>query len=140
MMAPTPGPCSTRSGDPWPRSPATVHTIRMASPPALPSVIPKRPLSCPARDRRAQRHGRDLPTQRDWHLQLIAKHGRIAWQKASGYTARARAEAAIGRFKRVIGDGLRSRTDERRTTEVDVAVHALNRMLELGRPSYVRVA
>jgi hypothetical protein len=53
------------------------------------------------------------PTRRDWHLQFIAKHGRIAWQKASGYTARARAEAAIGRFKRVIGDGLRSRTDER---------------------------
>ena len=80
------------------------------------------------------------PTQRDRHLLFIAKHGRMAWQKASGYTTRARAETAIGRFKRVIGDGLRSRTDERRRTEVDVAVHALNRMLELGRPSYVRVA
>src|SRR3954464_5131082 len=80
------------------------------------------------------------PTQRDWHLQFIAKHGRIAWQKASGYTARARAEAAIGRFKRVIGDGLRSRTDERRRTEADVAVHVLNRMLELGRPISVRIA
>ena len=80
------------------------------------------------------------PTQRDRHLQFIAKHGRIAWQKASGYTARTRAEAAIGRFKRAIGDGLRSRTDERRTTEVEVAVHVLNRMLELGRPSYVRLA
>ena len=30
--------------------------------------------------------------------------------------------------------------DERRATEVEVAVHALNRMLELGRPSYVRIA
>jgi len=57
-----------------------------------------------------------------------------------GYTARARAEAAISRFKQVIGDGLRSRTDERRATEVDVAVHALNRMMELGRPNYVRTA
>ena len=46
----------------------------------------------------------------------------------------------MGRFKRVIGDGLRSRTDRRRATEVDVAVHALNRMLELGRPIYVRIA
>ena len=27
-----------------------------------------------------------------------------------------------------------------RVTEVDVAVHVLNRMLELGRPSYVRLA
>ncbi len=79
-------------------------------------------------------------TQRDRHLQLIAETGRMGWQKASGYNKRARAEAAIGRFKRVIGDGLRSRTDQRRATEVDVAVHALNRMLELGRPESVRIA
>ena len=80
------------------------------------------------------------PTQRDPNLQHIAEHGCMAWQKASGYTTRARAEAAIGRFKQVIGDGLRSRTDDRRATEVDVAVHALNRMVELGRPNYVRSA
>jgi len=80
------------------------------------------------------------PTQRDCHLQSIAEHGCAAWHKASGYTKRACAEAAIGRFKQVIGDGLRSRTDERRATEVDVAVHALNRMLELGRPNSVRIA
>jgi hypothetical protein len=47
--------------------------------------------------------------------------------------------AAIGRWKQVIGDGLRSRTDERRVTEVNVAVDVLNRMLELGRPNYVRI-
>ena len=80
------------------------------------------------------------PTQRDRHLQLIAEKGRMGWQKASGYNARARAEATIGRFKRVIGDGLRSRTDERRATEMDVAVQVMNRMLELGRPKYVRTA
>ena len=33
-----------------------------------------------------------------------------------------------------------SRTDGRRATEVNVAVHALNRMLELGRPIPVRIA
>src|SRR4051794_29145715 len=80
------------------------------------------------------------PTQRDRHLELIAEKGRMAWQRASGYTKRARAEATIGRFKRVIGDGLRSRTDERRATEMDVAAHVLNRMLELGRPESVRIA
>jgi Transposase DDE domain len=80
------------------------------------------------------------PTQRDRHLRLIAETGRMGWQKASGYTKRARAEATMGRFKQVIGDGLRSRTDQRRATEVDVAVHALNRMLELGRPESVRIA
>ena len=42
--------------------------------------------------------------------------------------------------KQVIGDELRAHTDERRATEVAVAVYALNRMLDLGRPSYVHVA
>ena len=45
----------------------------------------------------------------------------------------ARAETAISRYKRVIGDELRSHTEERRATEMDVAVYVLNRMLELGR-------
>ena len=64
----------------------------------------------------------------------------MAWQKAAGYTRRARAEAAVGRFKRVIGDGPRSHVEGRRATEVAVAVRALNWMLELGRPNYVRIA
>ncbi len=80
------------------------------------------------------------PTQRDRHLQLIAEKGRMGWQTASGSNRRARAEATIGRFKRVIGDGLRSRTDQRRATEMNVAVQVLNRMLELGRPESVRIA
>src|SRR5215217_3386515 len=80
------------------------------------------------------------PTQRDRHVQVIAEKGRMGWQKVVGYNVRARIEAAMGRFKGVIGDGLRSRTDERRATEMDVAVHALNCMLELGRPESVRIA
>src|SRR3954465_3178137 len=80
------------------------------------------------------------PTQRDQQLQLIAEHGRMGWQKASGYNRRALAEATIGRFKRVIGDGLRSRTDQRQATEMNVGVAVLNRMLELGRPESVRIA
>lgn len=80
------------------------------------------------------------PTQRDQHLRTIAERGRMGWQKASGYNWRALVEADIARFKRVIGGGLRSRTDGRRATEVAIAVGALNRMLELGRPAYVRLA
>ena len=79
------------------------------------------------------------PTMRDRHLQTIAARGRMAWQKAAGYTWRALVEADISRFKRIIGDGLRSRTDRRRATEVAIAVNALNRMLDLGRPEYVRL-
>ncbi len=63
----------------------------------------------------------------------------MGWQKASGYHWRALVEADISRLKRVIGNELRSRTDRRRATEVAIAVHALNRMLQLGRPEYVRL-
>jgi transposase len=80
------------------------------------------------------------PTQRDLHLQLIAEHGRMGWQKASGYNRRALAEATIDRFKRVIGDELRSRTEQRQATEMNVVVAVLNRMQELGRPKSVRIA
>ena len=80
------------------------------------------------------------PTQRDRHLRSIAERGRLGWQEAAGYNRRALVEAAISRYKRVIGDALRSRTDRHRATEVAVAVQALNRMLELGRPESVRVA
>jgi DDE family transposase len=80
------------------------------------------------------------PTQRDQHVQLIAERGRMGWQKVSGYNRRALVEATISRFKRVIGDGLRSRTDQRRASEVTVAIAVLNRMLKLGRPKSVRIA
>ena len=63
----------------------------------------------------------------------------MGWQKSSGYNVRAKVEAAIGRYKRVIGDALRSRTGENETTEVAIAAAALNRMLEFGRPNYIRI-
>ena len=75
-----------------------------------------------------------------WEGEPSAAHSRTGWQEASGYNWRALVEADIARFKRVIGDGLRSRTDGRQATEVAIAVRALNRMSELGRPEYVRIA
>jgi Transposase DDE domain len=80
------------------------------------------------------------PTQRDRHIWAIAERGRRGWQKASGYNWRALVEADIARWKRVIGDGLRSRTDRRQATEVAIAADVLNRLLDLGRPKYVRLA
>src|SRR3954453_373287 len=97
-------------------------------------IVPPRSTAVPSET------AQSAPTQRDRHLESIAEHGRAAWQKASGYTIRARVEATIGRFKKVVGDGLRCRNDQRRATEVEVAVHALNRMLELGRPISLRIA
>ena len=80
------------------------------------------------------------PTRRDAHLRCIAERGRMGWQKASGYNWRALVESDVARWKRVIGDGLRSQTDGRQATEVAIAADVLNRMLDLGRPEYVRIA
>ena len=56
------------------------------------------------------------------------------------HNTRSRVEAAIGRYKQVIGDGLRFRKDGRRTTEVGVAIRVLNQIPEQGRPISVRIA
>jgi len=76
------------------------------------------------------------PTQRDRHIQAIAEQGRMGWQKTSGYNARAGAEGAMSRYKRIIGDTLRSHT--RPAQETRIAVTVLNRMLD--RPESVRAA
>jgi Transposase DDE domain len=80
------------------------------------------------------------PTQRDHHLRMTAERGRMAWQKASGFNLRAKVETSISRYKRVIGDALRSRTDPTEATEIAIAAAALNRTLAFGRTNYVRIA
>jgi len=80
------------------------------------------------------------PTQRDCHIQAIAETGRMAWQRDSGYNQRAGVEGQFARWKQVIGDGLRFHSDAARATEVAIAAQVLNRMLDLGCPSSVRVA
>src|SRR3954468_10474491 len=80
------------------------------------------------------------PTQRDRHLRCIAERGCMGWQRTSGYNWRALVECDISRWKRVVGDGLRFQTDGRQAIEVAIAADVLNRMLELGRPEYVRIA
>src|SRR4051794_24470914 len=80
------------------------------------------------------------PTRRDAHLRCIAERGRMGWQRASGYNWRALVESDISRWKRVVGDGLRFQPDGRQAIEVAIAADVLTRMLELGRPEYVRIA
>ena len=80
------------------------------------------------------------PTQRDRHIQTIAEQGRMGWQRTSGYNARAGAEGAMSRYKRIIGDTLRSHTRPAQEVETRIAVTVLNRMLDFGRPESVRAA
>ncbi len=77
---------------------------------------------------------------RNAHIDMIAKGGRMAWQKATGYGQRSRGEAQFGRYKQVIGPELCSRKMESQTTETRIAVKALNRMTHPGRATYERIA
>ncbi|MCP4306674.1 MAG: IS5 family transposase [bacterium] len=92
---------------------------------------------------RAGSVGRSGPTsahgQSDRHIATIAEHGRMSWQKSSGYNRRALVEAAISRYKRIIGGQLRARSLPAQKAEVAVSVRVLNKMAETGMPDTVRV-
>jgi hypothetical protein len=113
---------------------AGIYSIVAKHHPEADMIVPPRATAVPSD------MAEDTPTQRDRHLHNIAEHGRVGWQKRSGYTRRALVETTISRLKRVIGNTLRSRADQRRRTEIALAIHTLNRMLELGRPKSVRIA
>jgi transposase len=49
-------------------------------------------------------------TQRDDHLRSIERHGRLGWQRRSGYGRRSLVETAMYRYKSIIGRRLHART------------------------------
>ena len=51
----------------------------------------------------------DAQSPRDRHIQLIAEHGNIGWQKATWYGRRNQAETAMTRYKHLIGPVLGSK-------------------------------
>ena len=102
--------------------------------PAAAVVVPPRSNAAPSDT------AETAPTQRDAQFRCLAERGRMGWQRGSGYSWRALVEADISRWKRGIGNGLRFQTDGRQATEVAIAADVLNRMLDLGRPEYVRIA
>jgi hypothetical protein len=78
-------------------------------------------------------------TQRDKHFMIIAKHGRMSWQRSSGYNRRRLVETAMFRYKTVIGRRLHARTLSNQRTEAKVGSNVLNRMTGLGIPVSVRI-
>ena len=63
----------------------------------------------------------------------------MSWQKSSGYNRRALGEAAISRYKRIIGGQLRTRSLPAQKAEVAISVRVLNKMAETGMPDTVRI-
>jgi len=78
-------------------------------------------------------------SRRDQHLQTIADHGRISWQRSSGYCRRSLVETAMYRYKTIIGRRLHARTLPNQRSEAKIGCNALNRMTHLGMPVSVRV-
>ncbi|RDL47471.1 hypothetical protein BLJAPNOD_06311 [Ensifer sp. M14] len=92
----------------------------------------------PPRANAVERPDADLSRQRDRHIAAINTDGRMKWQSATGYSKRSLVEAAIGRYKSIIGHRLRARSFAAQQTEVAIGCTILNRMLACARPKSVR--
>jgi hypothetical protein len=84
--------------------------------------------------------GLDPLTGRGRHARHVAREGRVAWERATGYGRRNAAEATHSQWRRVLGGSLRSRSLDVQRVGARIAVSALNRMTELGMPCAFRVA
>jgi hypothetical protein len=83
--------------------------------------------------------GETTPTQRSQHIATIEQHGRMGWQRRSGYNRRGLVETAMYRYKTIIGRRLGARTLSNQRTEAKVGCNVLNRMTGLGMPTCARV-
>jgi transposase len=77
--------------------------------------------------------------QRDKHLTAIAEHGRMSWQRSSGYNQRSLVETAMFRYKTIIGRRLHAPTLPNQRTEAKIGCNVLNRMTSLGMPISIRI-
>jgi hypothetical protein len=83
--------------------------------------------------------GEMTSTQRDKHLATIAEHGRMSWQRSSGYNRRGMVETTIFRYKSIIGRRLHARVLPNQRTEAKVGCNVLNRMAGFGMPVSARI-
>jgi hypothetical protein len=97
-------------------------------------VIPPRRTASPSKP------AEEILEQRDAAIARIAEVGRRQWRKEAGAHQQARAENGMYRYKRIVGDALRSRTPDAQKKEMLIAVNVINRMTALGTPKSVAVA
>ena len=71
---------------------------------------------------------------RDRHVRLMGEHGRMAWQRMTGYGRRNAAETTMARYKHLIGPRLHARNAATQAGEVALAVQVLNRMNREAKP------
>ncbi len=78
-------------------------------------------------------------SQWDNHIRVIGQHGRIAWQKKTGYGLRNYAELAVQRYKRIFGNTMKARKLPQQKAEAWVSAIALNLMTSLGMPMSIKI-
>jgi transposase len=78
-------------------------------------------------------------TQRDQHIAEIEKHGRIGWQRRSGYNRRSLVETGMYRYKTIVGRRVNARTLRNQRTEAKIGCNVVNRMTGLGMPASARL-
>ena len=78
-------------------------------------------------------------TQRAQHIAEIEKHGRIGWQRRSGYNRRSLVETGMFRYKTTVGRRLHARTLSNQRTEAKIGCNVLNQMTRLGMPASARI-
>ena len=113
---------------------AIYEALMAAGEPGTTIVIPPRKTASPSKP------AEELFEQRDAAIGRVAEVGRRQWRMESGAHQQARAENAMLRYKRIIGDSLRSQKPGAQVREAKIGVRVLNRMAELGTPESVKVA
>jgi len=89
-------------------------------------IIPPRATAVP---------GTSGATHRDQHIATIEKHGRIGWQRRSGYNRRSLVETPMHRYKTIIGRRLYARILSGQQVEAKIGCNVLNRMTSFGMPA-----
>jgi hypothetical protein len=67
------------------------------------------------------------------------QHGRISWQRSSGYNRRSLVETTMFRYKTVISRRLHARSLANQRTEATIGCNVLNLMRGLGMPASARI-
>ena len=77
---------------------------------------------------------------RNQHIKSIDEDGVLPWKRTSGYYRQSEVENMFFRYKKLVGDELRSRSEISRQVESILACNILNQFRLLGRPECELVA
>lgn len=72
--------------------------------------------------------------QRDEHLRSIEQHGRIGWQRGSGYGGRSLVETEMYQYNTIIDRRVQTRSLSNQKTEAKIACNVLKQNASLGMP------